>query len=264
MRRLLVAVLAPALACSPQSESVLTPASYIEKLRVLAIRAEPPILRSGESARVDALVVDINDAPVSANYAWISCDPPDGTYNGCNVEEIQYDPIRALSGDVPGVRVSLGAREFAYQAPDHANGDAVVILLAYEGDDPQAAWESSHASLAFKRVTVSGSDRPRHANPAIESISVDGRTVAPGASMEGAVGRNVELRGKASASAEALTFTWYTTNGAFVWPTNLPVHSNAGDPVTLTFSTSGIPTRVFAVLHDGHGGVDWIRVGLNQ
>lgn len=51
------------------------PYTLVDKLRVLGVRAEPPMLRPGERASLKALVVDPRDRSRKVGVIWIACDP---------------------------------------------------------------------------------------------------------------------------------------------------------------------------------------------
>ena len=52
-----------------------TPASTVNKLRVLGIRSEPAELRPGEAATVSALVMDPSRPGKANTLVWFACDP---------------------------------------------------------------------------------------------------------------------------------------------------------------------------------------------
>src|SRR5689334_10185613 len=81
MRRLIVAALIVVGGCS----SDLPAASFIDKLRVLAVRAEPPEIAPGETTKLDLLVAEPmvpqldGGAPQPLSAVWLACPLPAGT-----------------------------------------------------------------------------------------------------------------------------------------------------------------------------------------
>jgi hypothetical protein len=76
-RRAAVLVLVAAIGCSGD----LPPASRVDKLRVLAVRAEPPEVNPGQSSTLDALAVPppftAEDAGAAhLSYLWLACAEP--------------------------------------------------------------------------------------------------------------------------------------------------------------------------------------------
>ncbi len=80
MKRLIVAALLVG-GCS----SDLPAASFIDKLRVLAVRATPPEVAPGETTTLDTLAVEPlvpqldGGAPAPLSYVWLACALPTGT-----------------------------------------------------------------------------------------------------------------------------------------------------------------------------------------
>jgi hypothetical protein len=79
--------------------------SHVDKLRVLAMRAEPPEVAPGQTATIDTLVVEpmvqkVDDlgAPKGPSYFWLACTIPPGA-----VEELPcgVDPSRPLPSTLP-------------------------------------------------------------------------------------------------------------------------------------------------------------------
>lgn len=86
MKRLVLAVAAVAsLAVGGGCSSDLPAASFIDKLRVLAVRAEPPEVAPGEASALDLLAVEPlvqsldGAAPQPLTAVWLACPLPSGT-----------------------------------------------------------------------------------------------------------------------------------------------------------------------------------------
>src|SRR5690606_33453129 len=95
MRRLVfLLALAVSAACSDKEEVVLHPASLVDKLRVLAIKAEPPEAAPGQMVSLTALVADPLESIRNTGHLWVMCDPSvDGELgNAC----AQTDTLRSF------------------------------------------------------------------------------------------------------------------------------------------------------------------------
>jgi hypothetical protein len=97
------------------------PYNRLDKLRVLAVRAERPSLRPGEATLLEALVYTPDDAPV--DYHWSYCPVRGGAGDGyrCLVTPTQLE-ASLLSAGIEGVSVDFGLGEapsaqFSYQLP---------------------------------------------------------------------------------------------------------------------------------------------------
>lgn len=267
--------------CS-EEEVVFTPASHLEKLRALAVRATPPEIAPGEGTELDALVFDprIGERPLT--YVWVLCDPIRGgvSTTRCASEALASDPARLGTLEGEGVRVHMGPTRVRYVAPSGALGDgaepgenseavAMVLLLVFEGTDPSAIrrGEVEH-QLILKRVRITGA--PQRTNPIIEDVLVDGISTDTGREVVTVrSGGEVELVGLGKAgtlegedgSDDLLVFSWYANGGAFESLTNLPVRTISGAVVRyrLPAGYSG-PIEMVAILRDGMGGTDWLHV----
>jgi len=97
-------------ACAPEFD----PYNELGELRVLAVRAEPPELRAGETTTLDALIHDASKAGVTR--AWSVCpwtsDPSAGY--ACPVDQPSFDRAfrnAQLEGDAPSLQ--LGSADTA-------------------------------------------------------------------------------------------------------------------------------------------------------
>ncbi|HMV65314.1 MAG TPA: hypothetical protein PKA64_00595 [Myxococcota bacterium] len=193
----------------------LDPVWRIDKLRVLAIRAEPPEIRPGDTARFQALITD-PDAQASA-VVWIACPPdpddPGGIGFGCALDAIG-DP----SSMTPDELAEAGFIGFeplfppVYTAPDDlldeldpdeaAEGVYVLIQVAAlpaealqqdtDAADTDAAIDFNQVEVAYKRLVVSAALTPNH-NPDLLGFTVDGFPLADDAVLEIDPGETYEI-----------------------------------------------------------------------
>jgi hypothetical protein len=163
----------------------LSDGSQIEKLRLLALRADQPFARPGERVDLQLLAADAADRPLE--YAISTCTNPKGsTVDGC-LEELDhaFEPLVVDAGhfavEIPGdlldglgksARLSamFGAVVVACPGriePGETSGVPIVCRDA-EGDrSPIEAFE-----VGVKRIFVR--ERDRNANPEITRITWDG------------------------------------------------------------------------------------------
>jgi hypothetical protein len=174
-------------------------ASFIDKLRVLAVQANPPELGPGASTLLRALVVEPAQGSASTiSYHWLACAAPTGVLSElpCGVSPPgapapPQDPPRCadqpsaspcLLGDTPEVTLSpdrgvLGANPsgellVSVTVADRGAGEACLAAIAAHSGLPQ---DPDHCVVALKRVTVTDPARattPLNANPRLQLLGV--------------------------------------------------------------------------------------------
>ena len=214
MRRALVVTLALLWGCAEEFK----PESNVDGLRVLGVRAEPAELRPGETAQLEALVVDPS-APGRQNAIfWLSCDPDpfDLGRSACSDLAQFGDPASLVQpgagGDggtpalPPGMKLAgFGDRAF-YSAPAdlfaqldpgdsrRQTGTVAQLLLFVIGEpiSPTATEEElsqvlarvrsgeTPSVIAIFRVRVSEAEMVNR-NPEIGDLMLDGRAIPEGA-----------------------------------------------------------------------------------
>jgi hypothetical protein len=244
MRALAVAVLIAG--CG----SDLPSASFIDKLRVLAVRAEPPEVAPGAPTRLGRLAVEppvpsaTDDAGALAPLStlWLACGLPSG---------VSVPLPCGVGPDAPGFQVIGSDAEVSY-TPDGSSlgsdGTGEVLLTVVVADTPGGAAgclagvgqsglpaEPDRCVIALKRLTVSDPARvlaPPNANPSLTSFTVEDSGGAPeplaDASMSYA-SASYAVAGKAMTLAttradgaaeikpdgtyEALSISWFSDGG---------------------------------------------------
>ena len=188
MRRVLaLALTASAVGCGAD----LPPASLIEKLRVLAVRAEPPEVAPGQKSMLDVLAVEppvqqLDGGPPSPlSYVWLACTIPPGQAEQvpCGVSAANLLPGAGTGGpttlppfcaDQPGAPLCvIGTDPTGSIAPDRSVlgpvGTGQLLLTVVVADSPEGAVgclmntanhdgmpsNPDHCVLALKRLQVS-------------------------------------------------------------------------------------------------------------
>jgi hypothetical protein len=165
MKRLALTLLALS-ACSSDFD----PGSRVTKLRLLAVRADAPFARAGETVTLDALAIDPSGRALQ--WAWATCfDPGSSTAEQC------------LRGIDPS-SVVLGGTRHTVTLPQASlvgvvtvacpgtlgPGSTQGIPFACQGPDGPLGLESFEVGV--KRLLVR--QRDRNANPEILSLEWDG------------------------------------------------------------------------------------------
>lgn len=275
-------------ACAPAPEQF-TPASFVEKLRVLGVRAEPPDVAPGGRTTLDALVVDAQPNRTHS-YVWVICDPdPTGVLGSpCATQQAARDPGELLGGGVPGIHVHPFTRTATWEAPANAfDGlppgsvarrrglEATVLLIVFEGEDLEALRRGEvEAQFALKRVRVVDAGTTPNRNPRIADVTLDGVPLPADAAPEVpratpfslAAAHDPALEepfarvlsdGTEEARTEPSVFSWFTTGGRFEQLGGLTSNTIGPAPVTLQPPDAGARVDLFVLLRDGRGGLDW-------
>lgn len=257
--------------------------TYIDRTRVLAIQAEPPEIRPGETAEVRGLIA--NPTGASLTVIWFACPPETTTDFGCAVDFGGLDPSTAtpedlLEAGVIGIEPGLPA---TYTAPpdflDGLDGDgrreginATLQALAFPstGVDTDAGIDFNAVEIGFKRLVVSEAETPNH-NPELGAFRVDGVAIEEGATPSLPANATVELGIEIPESAvEAYRYTtsdgatddriedpyvsWYCDGGTLFESDTLYPYLDA------TFTTPEAPEATltcWAVARDRRGGIAW-------
>lgn len=225
--------------------------SEVTKLRILAIRAEPPEIGPGEVAEIDALVTNPQGDPVT--LAWELCfltDGPDAEY-ACLLDpesgetlgvplgtgdsvSVAYDLVDAFAGDLEAICdeiLQADVPEFV-SLPDCTRGLEVTIrLTATSGGDRE---------VAVKRLVLLLEDEAArddvNVNPTLGGLIVDGQSAASGpVSVDVIIEDPVRLQAlvnadeaqtyeapdpdddtaRLDAEGEVLSIAWFATHGRF-------------------------------------------------
>ena len=190
MKRLMVAALVLIGGCS----SDLPAASFIDKLRVLAVRATPPEVAPGDTTTLDALAVEPlvpeldGGAPAPLSYVWLACALPTGTLtvSPCGVGSgLSASTMPPLCKDQPSAPLCIIGTDAtaSYAADANVLGDAAstqILLTVAIADTPAGATgclldianndglptDPDHCVVSLKRLDISRSTQP-NANPTL-------------------------------------------------------------------------------------------------
>jgi hypothetical protein len=242
MKRLILAAALLLGGCS----SDLPSASLIDKLRVLAVRAEPPEIAPGETTSLDLLAVEPivpqldGGAPQPLTAVWLACPLPAGT--------LTVEPCLAGSG-VSVVGTDLTAK---YTAPAGLLGGAAsteILLTVAVADTAAGAGDClsqianndnrptdpDHCVVSLKRLTISDPMQRGGGAPNRNPTLADFYATSPGGFTEAvddgigvwtaAAGPDLSAwtvaahrsddaaEKKSDGTYEALTVSWFTTSG---------------------------------------------------
>jgi hypothetical protein len=162
----------------------LPPQWRVTGLRLLAIRADPPEIRPGQTAAIERLLVDpLNEVQV---VLWTACPELRATPFGCPLDLQGLDletatPEQLREAGVIGIEPFLLPTVIGEESTIAHLGDAQRLEGAYlqvnalalpEGSDFEQL-DFNMVESAFKRVVISEATTPNH-NPGIDAFTVDG------------------------------------------------------------------------------------------
>ncbi len=221
----------------------------VTKLRVLAVRISPPEIGPGETAFIDALVVNPEGGDV--RYLWEVCaftDGPDAFYR-CSEEDGQalgaelgdtpsvalpYDAVEGVLGDIDAICDSLAEFDLGDFAglPDCDRGFPVTIRLSVStGSGLGELQEVATAGLLLLNEDEAALDAA-NVPPSLDGLLVDNRSAA-GAPAEVVLDEEIQSElqalvdpdvaaerfettdddGNVSEDRERLQLTWFSTIG---------------------------------------------------
>ncbi|MEW5738794.1 MAG: hypothetical protein AB1938_07695 [Myxococcota bacterium] len=260
MRRALFLALLPLLGC----DFGFRPETLVENMRLLGVRADPADLAPGETARLEALVLDPSRPGQKSSVLWLGCAPDPFNLNrsACSDMETLTNAADFFSGGArpdggmlpEGVSLIGFNENAAYAAradvfaalppgdPGRITGTVgQALLFAVAEDVPPDATEEelqavfgrvadggTRAMTALFRVRISESPE-RNTNPALSSFSVAREPWPRGAHVTVLPGEPVELDADAPDSA----FERFTN------PTPTGVEEKTERILVAWYSTSG-------------------------
>ena len=268
----------------------LSPAWRIDKLRVLAVRADPPEVAVGEEARFEALVTD-PEGRVGA-VVWLACPPDDagGIGFGCGLDGgfdfteatpdeladqgfIGFEPFVPPRYTPPADTLEGTSETEARQGVYTLIQVAVLPQEVLDGGFDGADFDFNQVEVAYKRLRVSTNVDPNQ-NPSIVDFYVDDVPLG-GAVLEVDPGETYRIEAELGAgSVEAYTYqrdadsptevrveepyaTWYADGGEVLATSSL--HPNLVTRWRAPELDSDDPTEgtFWAVVRDRRGGMNW-------
>ncbi len=297
-RGLLLATLLPALgACDSLG---LSQSFQIDRLRILAIAAEPAEPQPGDTVSFTSLVV----SPVATVglTTWFACDISDGY--GCTLDT---ELLSSLTGDTSNLTPDELAALFAqlqeagmigvqpyfepsWTVPDDyldaltddqkLEGTTAIVTVSaiptVEGDSGTLDTAVEDVEVAYKRVPVSLATTPNR-NPLVTGLTIDGVAITPGATVTLTRGQTyaieceladdaiedytfVDDAGVAETRTEEPYFAWYLQEGSFDQSNTLWPYH----AVEYTAPSDATMTEqsLWVVVRDRRGGMGWIEQKL--
>ncbi|MSP54531.1 MAG: hypothetical protein EXR69_02835 [Myxococcales bacterium] len=269
----------------------------IDRLRVLAVAADPAEPRPGETVSFTSLVV----SPVSTVglTTWLACSSDSGY--GCSIDE---DLLSSVTGDISTMTPEelaalysqlqaaglIGVQPYfepswtvptdfldALTEDEKIEGTAAIVTVTaiptVAGDSATLDTATENIEIAYKRVPVSLATTPNH-NPVVVGITIDDVGIAPGAVVRLSPGQTyriacelsrdsleeytfINAAGVAESRTEEPYFAWYLQEGGFD-------QSNTLWPYTaVDYTVPAQPTlsqqSLWVVVRDRRGGMAWIE-----
>ncbi|MCE9673118.1 hypothetical protein LY474_35460 [Myxococcus stipitatus] len=283
MRPLLLVTLAAVLvSCGPDFELQ----SEIRRVRVLAIRAEPPelVLDPDDGTlpgplSFEALAVTPDERPVTVRYALCraSGNPYDGRCPGDNGVPLEGTTLSLADPAVQAVLrdALVAANPGGGDTPDlddprirAALEKGIPLFVGYEASDGSGTPEGTERGV--RQVLLRSTRAPNH-NPGVADILWEGASLAgplPAGEKEVRFtpvlteGSAEVYEGDEGPRSEQVFFSWFATGDGEVkeFRSQEPANDVPGDP-TSKYETPATPQHVtfWVVARDGRGGVGWLR-----
>lgn len=261
----------------------------VDRVRVLAVQAEPPEAAPGETIVFSALVPqpDVDD---DYTVLWFTCPPDDfgGIGFGCALPDTAAidttDPDALADLGLIGIEPFLPP---VYTIPDDAldgladedRGEGLYQLVqvtAFPAEylDPETAPEVldfAEIEAAYKRLVISEARTPNR-NPLLSVFVVDGIAIPEGATVTVEGGQTYDLSTTVTESlverylfitedgseewrTEEPYVNWYTTSGTLNENLTLYPYLDVG----WVAPASGSSGTLYAVVRDRRGGMAWIQ-----
>ena len=190
----------------------------LDRLRILAVQAEPAEPRPGEQVSFQALYF-LPDGTSLSLATWFACLPDSADSFGCAVDPSLLEGLQDVDLDslTPEEQAALYAQLLeagligveplfapTWTAPaDALDGldeqarlegvSAIVNITAIPDADAQGGEvDSSEVEIAYKRLPISEASTPNH-NPQVTGFLVDEAPVAPGSTVEVLWGQELHL-----------------------------------------------------------------------
>jgi hypothetical protein len=259
------------------------PASFVDKLRLLGVQAEPPELSPGETTTLTATWA--NPGGATPTIAWDACllAPPPATGQALNQDCVELDggPALVPFGTGESVMATMPAVDPTMLGlPDQTNGFYVQVRLRLEAD--------GHSLTAFYGLRLflgALAPNPPNANPVLTGIfqvpsadaGADAQTALDDATpLEVHAGEELALRALVTPESqepylvfdgdprttpprmatETVRISWFTTAGEF----SNDVTGVAKPDTTLKLEkhlpASGTPIDLWVIARDERGGDD--------
>jgi hypothetical protein len=260
----------------------LEPSWLANRPRLLAIRADPPDVRPGETTRLSALFVD-PDGDLAAT-AWIGCTDAETTSFGCTPDPAIFDPeatpeevaAAGLFGFEPGLPPLLTVPDDYLDGLDVRQAErgrpftatALGIPAAFFEADPADDLDFGTLRVGFKRVMVTTREPPNE-NPGIVGLRVDGADAGAVVDVEPGATLTLELQlsrlalerydyltvdGAIEERVEQPFVEWYASSGAL--DRTVSIHPFLTSRWRAP-ETPDLEGAWWVVVKDRRGGISW-------
>jgi hypothetical protein len=184
--------------------------SFIDKLRVLAVRTEPPEVPPGTATTADVLAVEpviskFDAGPSSVQAFWVACSQPPGALAPTPCGIAPDAGIPPLCSDTPGAPLCvIGAGMSVSYTPDASfvgsDGTGEVVLTAVVSDLAGGAQQClldiqangglpkypDRCVVAFKRLSVNANaGATLNTNPTLTAFTITPKGGAPASLTDG-------------------------------------------------------------------------------
>jgi len=266
----------------------------LDRLRLLAVRAEPAEPRPGDAVTFTSLAYVPGGAPWSA--IWFACVA--GSELGCSFDASVLDGLEDFDSLTPEEQAELFATLAAagligvepglppaWVVPEDAlaglteaetlEGTSATVQVTLT---TATAEDEGDTELVLRRIPISLAPTPNQ-NPDIAAFEVDGNPLEAGQTLRVDTGRTYDLR--ATIAGELEEYTYVTTEGVeetrteeleWRWYTDLGTLGGGVPSFEEEEPTSGTVTWntpneagagvVHAVVLDGRGGMAWWSVAV--
>lgn len=274
MRRIALLLILLVAGCGGKGED---PATLVERLRILAVRAEPPQATLDEIVDLNALIVDPAGAGRPLSITWAVClfDIPssasDMFCSGPGSYPIEGDSV-SVSLSLPNLAdwVAQHGIDLDKAVGDPRLGDIYLLI----GTEVSAGNETVSAMKRLKLQLKTG--EPVNHNPQITDLEMDGTSLgAQPVSLN--TGAKHKFRPVVSEDSrewfipdkdtdeklEDNIFSWFATGGDLFDSRTILDTDNAGNDLVLNDWTApdepGLHS-LWLVVRDGRYGTDWIEI----
>jgi hypothetical protein len=263
----------------------------IDRLRILAVKAEPAEPAPGDTVAFEALVIS-PQAPLQI-VLWLACPADIAGVMGCELDPAVLEQLAGLDPEsmTPEELAELyatlteaglmGVEPYlppTWTVPDdildgltEAERNEGITLFTQISAIPEGAEGDAEIELAYKRVPISQAVTPNH-NPAIDHLQIDGALVEPGVTLELDPGQAYEIE-PVLADDAVETYRYLTLDGTwedreeepyfsiFVQEGELDAANTLFPYSSFTWTTPEVPTTaeqtLWIVVQDRRGGMNW-------
>lgn len=238
--------------------------SEIDKLRVLAIQADPPEVSSPGETQLSALVVGV-DTPVT--YLWSVCFAPGPGTSGYACLDPSAEILIGADAEptvqIPDLTAFLESPELEDFDLSLEDGFEALVRLVVEAPGGESL-------ETVKTVLISQSSAPNK-NPTLDGVEADGAALDE-APVEVAAGTAIALEplwadetlepfvSADGATTETALFSWFAEAGELDRDRSTDkVADNTWTAPALDEGESFREVRLWLVMRDSRGGVDWLE-----